>query len=132
MKLRSIQRIGRVALWITLAVMPMGAYSRQASDTQGYPTPGKRVDLGGYRLHSHAAGKGNPAVVLVAGAGDFSLDSSLVQPEVARFARVCSYDRAGFGWSDLGPTPRTMQQEAAELHLLLKKAGIKAPYVLVG
>jgi len=77
-------------------------------------------------------GKAAPAVVLIAGAGDFSFDWSLVQPEVARFALVCSYDRAGSAWSDLGPTPRTMKQEAYELHLLLKKAGIGGPYVLVG
>ncbi|HEX6719678.1 MAG TPA: alpha/beta hydrolase, partial [Pyrinomonadaceae bacterium] len=51
---------------------------------------------------------------------------------VSRFTRVCSYDRAGFAWSDPGPTPRTMRQEASELHTLLQAARIKAPYVLVG
>jgi len=71
-------------------------------------------------------------VVLEAGAGDFSVDWSLVQPSVARFARVCSYDRAGSGWSDLGPRPRTMQQIVWELHELLDRAGERAPYVLVG
>jgi len=56
----------------------------------------------------------------------------LVQPGISRFARVCSYDRAGFAWSDPGPTPRTMKQEAFELHTLLNAAHIKGPYVLVG
>jgi pimeloyl-ACP methyl ester carboxylesterase len=75
---------------------------------------------------------GDPSVVLIAGGGDFSIDWSLVQPTIARFVRVCSYDRAGTAWSDLGPTPRTMKQEAYELHLLLKNAGVKPPYILVG
>jgi pimeloyl-ACP methyl ester carboxylesterase len=70
--------------------------------------------------------------VLEAGGGGFSLDWGFVQPEVARFTRVCSYDRAGTAWSDPGPTPRTMKQEVPELHLVLRKARVKAPYVLVG
>jgi pimeloyl-ACP methyl ester carboxylesterase len=70
--------------------------------------------------------------VLISGASDFSFDWGLVQPGVSRFARVCSYDRAGLAWSDPGPTPRSMRQEAYELHTLLKAANIEAPYVLVG
>jgi pimeloyl-ACP methyl ester carboxylesterase len=96
------------------------------------PPPGKLVDIGGYRLHVHCTGKGSPTVVLEAGAGDFSVDWGLVQPEVARFARVCSYDRAASAWSDPGPSPRTMKQEVYELHTVLRKAGIRGPYVLVG
>ncbi|HKB35098.1 MAG TPA: alpha/beta hydrolase, partial [Gemmataceae bacterium] len=93
--------------------------------------PGRLVDVGGYKLHAHVTGKGDPAVALIAGAGDFSFDWGLVQPGISRFARTCSYDRAGAAWSDLGPTPRTMRQEAHELHALLIAAGIKPPYVLV-
>jgi pimeloyl-ACP methyl ester carboxylesterase len=104
----------------------------QAQADSSYAPPGKLVDVGGYRLHLHGTGQGEPAVVLIAGAGDFSFDWSLVQPGVARFARVYSYDRAGVAWSDLGPTPRTMKQDAYELHVLLKNAGVKPPYVLVG
>ena len=116
-----------------LVFLLRGSNASQAQNPSAPPLPpGKLVDLGGYRLHLYALSKGAPAVVLIAGAGDFSFDWSLVQPEVARFARVCSYDRAGAAWSDLGPTPRTMKQEAYELHLLLKKAGIRGPYVLVG
>ncbi|HEY0170620.1 MAG TPA: alpha/beta hydrolase [Pyrinomonadaceae bacterium] len=70
--------------------------------------------------------------MLIAGAGDFSFDWALVQPSASRFARVCSYDRAGLAWSDLGPTPRTMRQEAHELRELLRAAGVGPPYVLVG
>src|SRR5207248_97521 len=89
-------------------------------------------DIGGRSLHLYCTGKGSPAVVLEAGAGDFSLDWSYVQPGVARFTRVCSYDRAGYAWSDPGPRPRTARQLALELRTGLRKAGIKGPYVLVG
>src|SRR5437868_12652908 len=61
--------------------------------------PGKLIDVGGHRLHINCTGSGNPTIVMEAGAGDFSFDWSLVQPEVARFARVCTYDRAGYAWS---------------------------------
>jgi len=100
--------------------------------SQSYPPPGKLIDIGGYRLHLNCVGNKGPAVVLIIGAGDFSFDWSLVQSRIAEFARVCSYDRAGFAWSDPGPTPRTIKQEAFELHTVLSAAHIKAPYVLVG
>ncbi|HEU0176190.1 MAG TPA: alpha/beta hydrolase [Blastocatellia bacterium] len=99
------------------------------------PPPGKLIDVGGWRLHLNCTGEARasqPTVILEAGAGDFSVEWSLVQPEVAKFARVCSYDRAGDGWSDLGPHPRTMRQIVYELHTLLDKAGVKPPLVLVG
>lgn len=110
----------------------VGLAQQQPATTSGYRHPGRLIDVGGYRLHINSTGKGEPAVVLIAGSGDFSFDWSLVQPAVSHFSRVSSYDRAGFAWSDLGPTPRTMQQEAHELHSLLRKAGVKRPYVLVG
>jgi pimeloyl-ACP methyl ester carboxylesterase len=97
--------------------------------------PGKLVDLGGYRLHINCEGKttnGKPLVILIHGGGDFSFDWALVMPGVSRFAHVCAYDQAGQAWSDPGPTPRTLRQEAYELHLLLEKTGLKGPYVLVG
>lgn len=103
----------------------------QQKDSQPSP-PGKLVDVGGYRLHLNCTGNGDPAVVLIAGGGDFSFDWGLVQPDISRFARVCSYDRAGLAWSDPGPTPRTMRQEAFELHTLLRTAQVQAPYILVG
>lgn len=71
-------------------------------------------------------------MILEAGLGDFSVEWSLVQPKLATFVRVCSYDRAGTGWSDVGPHPRTMHQIVYELHTLLGKAGVRPPYVLVG
>jgi pimeloyl-ACP methyl ester carboxylesterase len=86
-------------------------------------------------LHLNCTGNvvaGQPTVILEAGIGAFSVDWALVQPLVAPFAHVCSYDRAGSGWSDLGPDPRTMRQIAWELHTLLEKATEGAPFVLVG
>jgi pimeloyl-ACP methyl ester carboxylesterase len=111
------------------------ARAQDATTSPPLPPPGRLVDVGGWRLHLNCVGEARtsgPTVVLEAGAGDFSVDWSLVQPSVARFARVCSYDRAGSGWSDLGPRPRTMHQLVYELHTLLEKAGERPPYVLVG
>ena len=108
--------------------------AQDATTSPPLPPPGRLVDVGGWRLHLNCAGKARtsqPIVILEAGAGDFSVDWSLVQPGVARFARVCSYDRAGSGWSELGPRPRTMHQIVYELHALLDKAGERPPYMLV-
>jgi pimeloyl-ACP methyl ester carboxylesterase len=108
-----------------------------ADEVAGEPRPdppGKLVDVGGFRLHIWCMGKESesPAVVLIPGAGDFSFTWGLVQPEVAKFTRVCSFDAAGEAWSDNGPGERTFKQQAYELRLLLRAAGVKGPYVLVG
>jgi len=96
------------------------------------PLAGRLVDVGGYHLHINCTGKGKPTVVLSAGAGAFSTDWALVQPKVAAYARVCAYDRSGAAWSDLGPKPRTIDQEVFDLHRLLAAAGESGPYVVVG
>src|SRR5687767_9494812 len=64
------------------------------------PAPGRFVDLGNRKLHLNCVGSGSPTVILEAGASSFAIDWSLVQPEIAATQRVCSYDRAGSGWSD--------------------------------
>jgi pimeloyl-ACP methyl ester carboxylesterase len=97
-----------------------------------FPPPGRLIDIGGHRLHLHVTGAGSPAVVFESGGASWSLDWTLVQAGVSRFTRACAYDRAGFGWSDPGPRPRTSARIAAELHTLLAAAGIEPPYVLVG
>ncbi|HEX2341142.1 MAG TPA: alpha/beta hydrolase [Vicinamibacterales bacterium] len=96
------------------------------------PPPGHLVDIGGYRLHLWCTGDGAPAVILDTGLGGSSADWGFVQPDVARFTRVCSYDRAGMGYSDPGPTPRTARRIASELAELLVRSGIGGPVVLVG
>ena len=94
--------------------------------------PGRLVDAGGFRLHLHCSGSGTPAVVMEAALGGSSISWSLVQPAVAQRTRACSYDRAGFGWSDAGPMPRTAGRVADELRALLDRAGVAPPFVLVG
>jgi pimeloyl-ACP methyl ester carboxylesterase len=101
-------------------------------DARRYPPPGKLVDVGGHRLHLWCMGEGSPTVVLDSGVGGFSLSWRRVQLAVAEFTSVCSYDRAGFGWSEPGPMPRTSEQIVRESHNLLRNGGLKGPYVLVG
>ncbi len=105
----------------------------EALDRRRYPQQGELVDIGGFRLHLNCIGEGTPAVVMDAGGSAPAIAWGLVQSEIAKFTRVCTYDRAGLGWSDPNPrNPRTSQQSVDELHLLLTKAGINPPYILVG
>lgn len=109
--------------------------SARAAALDTVSAPGVRVDVDGHRLHLVCTGEQDtdqPTVILESGAGGWSIHWHSFQAEVAKFARVCSYDRAGFGWSDPGPAPRDGTQIAAELHALLANAGETSPYVLVG
>lgn len=90
------------------------------------------VDIGGLSLHIHCIGEGVPIVVLDSGLGMTGTAWDDVQPEVGRFTRVCSYDRAGRGYSSPAPKPHSNRQMARELGLLLERAGQRGPYVLVG
>ena len=104
-------------------------------DEYRYPAPGEMVDVGGYSMHLYCTGEGveqAPTVVMDSGAGGSVLDWQLVQPEVARFARVCTYDRGGAGWSEPGAQARTSEQFVEELHTLLGNAVVQGSYVLVG
>lgn len=94
--------------------------------------PGRLVDIGGYRLHIYCVGEGVPSIIFDSGVGGFSLEWSRVQNVLARRTRVCSYDRAGYGWSDLGPLPRTSERITRELHTLLERAGVAGPYIIAG
>lgn len=95
------------------------------------PPPGQLVDVGGHRLHLWCTGAGAPPVILEAGLGGSSADWGFVQPDTARFTRVCSYDRAGMGYSDPGPSPRTARRIAEELAKLIDRSGLDGPVVLV-
>ena len=126
--------VGAIAT-LLVSVTPVAAEAQGDAAPPPYPAPGRLVDVGGWRLHLNCTGELNastPTVILEAGIGDFSVEWSLVQPGVAKFARVCAYDRADDGWSDLGPHPRTMHQIVYELHTLLDGAGVRPPFVLVG
>lgn len=126
----------RVLAWAALLMLFQATIIQaQNESAPPLPPPGQLVDVGGWRLHLNCTGAaraGQPTVILEPGIGDFSVEWALVQPVVAKFARVCSYDRAGDGWSDWGPHPRTFRQIIYELHTLLDKAGVKPPLVLVG
>jgi len=96
------------------------------------PAPGKLFDIGGGRqLHLLCSGQGSPAVVLEAGASAFAIDWTIVQSELAKSHRVCSYDRAGSGWSDPLPAD-VLATDTADLHALLSAAKEPPPYLLVG
>ncbi len=133
--LRGIGR-GLAALVGLIVVLALAGASYEAiaaaGDARRYPPPGQLIDVGGYGLHIQCVGAGSPTVVLDAGLGGSSLDWNLVQSELGSTTRVCAYDRAGMGWSDPSPQPRTPRQIADELHTLLTNAGIAGPYVLVG
>jgi pimeloyl-ACP methyl ester carboxylesterase len=125
--------IGLIIIFVLLLVA--GAIYQaagSASDSRRFPPPGELVDVGGYRLHVYCIGEGSPTIILDHLGDGNSMEWALIQPELAKTNRTCAYDRAGFGWSDPGPEPRTAGQSAAELHMLLEKAGINGPYVLVG
>ena len=98
-----------------------------------YARPGKLVTVAdGARLNFYCMGSGSPAVIIDSGFEDWSPDWAPVQPPIAKFTRVCSYDRAGEGFSDPGPMPRTSVRIAQELRDALHKVGIGGPYILVG
>ena len=131
----------RITLWLVIGIVALGAlgaiYQAVATemDKRAYPPPGQMVDVGDYRLHLYCTGanvNGSPTVILEQGGGGNTLGWFLVQPEVAKATRVCSYDRAGQGWSDAAPEPRDGESIAKDLHTLLQNAGIPGPYVLAG
>ena len=122
--------IGITVLCIIVAGLREAVTAR--TDLARDTAPGRRVDLGGYRLHLNCSGQGSPLVVLEAGLGDSGMVWHTAQEKAATYGRVCSYDRAGYDWSDPGPNPRTYQKAAEELHTLLRNAGEQGPFVLVG
>jgi pimeloyl-ACP methyl ester carboxylesterase len=121
---------------VVLVALPILGFTYEtvmgSGDAQRYPPAGQLVAVSGHKMHLYCTGQGGPTVVLESGAADYSLGWTRVQPELSKTTRVCSYDRAGLGWSDPGPEPRDPQQIATELHSLLVTAGISAPYVIVG
>ena len=127
-----------ILTWVALIIgglLLLGFLYQQIAtkiDDYRYPAPGKLVDIGGYKLHAICKGKGMPTVVLDAGMGCDALSWAAVQEGVSQFAHVCSYDRAGYGWSDESPKARTSVNIVEELHALLQAMDVKPPYILVG
>lgn len=103
-----------------------------ALERRRFPHPGQLLDVGGHQLHIYCTGEGTPTVVLEAPATGMSAAWGWVQPEIANATRVCSYDRAGLGWSEAGGRAFEPSAVAEQLHALLQSAGERAPYVIVG
>jgi len=102
-------------------------------DSQRFPQIGRSVRAGKLRLNLDCSGSALPTIILDSGLGLSSLGWIQIQPQITKYARVCSYDRAGYGWSDAAPHgPRTSLQIAKELKALLDAGGEKGPYILVG
>jgi pimeloyl-ACP methyl ester carboxylesterase len=97
-----------------------------------YAQPGKLASVNRFRLNLYCMGTGSPTVVFDSGWEDWAPAWSKVQPEIAKWTRACSYDRAGAGFSEPGPMPRTSVRIAQELRTALHNAGVKGPYILVG
>jgi pimeloyl-ACP methyl ester carboxylesterase len=119
-------------LGVGLAGLLMAGSRAKMQIKAKYPPPGELIEIGGYRLHISRQGQGGPAVIMDAGVGGTGLHWALVQPEIAKLTQTVAYDRAGLGWSDKAPQPRSFERMVEELHTLLKEANIPAPYVLVG
>jgi pimeloyl-ACP methyl ester carboxylesterase len=134
-------RLKLMALWLIVGIITVAAVGATAQiiatqiDIRAYPGSGQIVAVGGYQMHLYCTGAnadGSPTVILETGLGSTSAAWAFVQPEVAKATRVCSYDRAGMGWSESSPEPRNAQHIAEELHTLLQNANVSSPYVLVG
>jgi pimeloyl-ACP methyl ester carboxylesterase len=128
--MKQIQFLLLAVLFATVTSGPQGAGCVPADMV--YARPGQLIDAGGFRLNLYCTGSGSPTVVFDSGWGDWAPVWSKVQPEVAKWTRACSYDRAGYGFSDPGPMPHTSERIAEELHAALHHAGIAGPYILVG
>ncbi|HEX8882179.1 MAG TPA: alpha/beta hydrolase, partial [Candidatus Acidoferrum sp.] len=106
------------------------------ADARRFPQKGKSVSLGpafgNLTLNLDCEGEGSPTVILDSGLGVPAVGWNHVQAETAKFTRVCSYDRAGYGWSGVTTAPRTSAQIVKELHALLEAAHEKGPFILVG
>ena len=103
-----------------------------ARERRAYPPPGRMVDVDGRKMHLYCRGRGNPVVILDSGLGNSYMAWERIQPKIATFVQVCSYDRAGMGYSEPSSRPRTSSVFAEELHELPHHAGLQVPYLLVG
>jgi pimeloyl-ACP methyl ester carboxylesterase len=133
--LRRVLRVALALLILIAAAVAVGYGWRTYADARNlaeYPAPGQLIDVSGRNLHLLCEGTGDgPTVIMETGLGDAGANLWPLQHEVARFARVCTYDRAGYAWSDAAPVGRTMQAVADDLGALVAGADLPGPYVLV-
>lgn len=130
--------VRRGLLYLLMGILLMAGagvvYQTAASnhDRSNYQPRGDIINVDGYNMHLHCTGAGEPTVILESGGLSFSLEWYWVQDQLATTNRVCSYDRAGTGWSDFRPEARTAVQIVTELHALLQAADVPGPYLLAG
>jgi pimeloyl-ACP methyl ester carboxylesterase len=121
-------------LILLLIPIPIGMvwqfFAQRAEARRNLPL-GQLTNVDGRFMHIYCTGEGSPTVILEGGVPEWSIHWQKVQPELATFTRVCSYDRAGYGWSDAGPSPRTAEKIVSELHALLRNSGETGPFVYV-
>jgi len=115
-------------LLLSLLAIPRVAWP----DMVSFEPPGKLIEVNGRNMHINCVGNKSPTIILDSGTGGFSLEWKDIQNSLSQYVRVCAYDRAGYGWSDMGPLPRTTKRIAHELHTLLQNAGIHGPFIIVG
>jgi hypothetical protein len=130
-----LRSVGLMSLTLMLAAVVSGVLYQNfvlARERRANHMPGHLFDVGGFRMHIFCAGRQSPTVILDSGLGDSYIAWQNVQLEIAKFVEVCSYDRAGMGYSDPSSRPRTSRVFAEELHDLLLAAGLPPPYILVG
>jgi pimeloyl-ACP methyl ester carboxylesterase len=125
-----------IILWpvafFCIAVAALAAFNAIALYYYRHPPPGNLYSVNRRLMRLQCMGQGSPTIVLDAGGGNDGLTWAGIQPKLALHTQVCSYDRAGMGWSDPGPSPRDADHVAAELHGLLASAHIQTPVVLMG
>ena len=122
-----------VAIVVVLVLLGFGYQSIAVElDKRNYPPPGQLYEVNGHQMHIICTGQGSPAVILQAGGVADSTWWYWVQNQLAEHTRVCAYDRAGYGWSEPTSQSRDVLTLTGELHTLLQKAGVAAPYVMVG
>jgi pimeloyl-ACP methyl ester carboxylesterase len=127
-KANSIAILALCLIALLALMMPNLAHS----ETFSFEPPGQLVEVNGRNMHINCIGNKSPSIILDSGAGGFSLEWKNIQDSLSQHARVCAYDRAGYGWSDMGPLPRSTKNIAHELHSLLENAEIPGPYIFVG
>jgi pimeloyl-ACP methyl ester carboxylesterase len=128
------RRLLQAAAVVIFLVLAGATYQGVATalERREFPHPGRLVDVGGHQLHLYCTGEGTPTVVLEAPAAGMAAAWAWVQPQVAETTRVCSYDRAGLGWSESGDGGFDPAAAAAQLQALLERAGERRPFVVAG
>jgi len=121
-----------VLLILLVSIGTVYQITTSAQDREIYAPQGALVQVNGNAMHLYCMGEGSPTVILEAGVGGNTLLWAYIQPAIAEVTRVCAYDRAGYGWSEVSSSERTTPNMAEELHTLLTQAGIEPPYILAG